>query len=121
MRRNALYGGSVDGHQQLQVVPPEYSQELEMLLGLPHCHCHVVCSGKVLSDLQSQVTNRVDPVHSVPIYVQWGGGPTLLFLKSRLISFVLWCSDGGCSPNTIVLVCLPPLCSQIYHSFNSIL
>lgn len=92
MRRNALYGGSVDGHQQLQVVPPEYSQELEMLLGLPHCHCHVVCSGKVLSDLQSQVTNRVDPVHSVPIYVQWGGGSHSAFseVQTDIFCFVVF-------------------------------
>ncbi len=38
VRQNALNGGALGGHQQLllQSVPSESSQEVELLLGLPH-------------------------------------------------------------------------------------
>lgn len=61
-----LYGGSVEGNQQLllQIVLPEHSQEVESLLSPLHHHCGVGSPGQFIIDLHTHEFRGVDPFHT---------------------------------------------------------
>ena len=70
--QHAFNGAAVEGHQQflLQVVFPEYSQEMESLLGLLD---HVVGVGSprgVLCDVCPQELENRNPLHTIPVNVE---------------------------------------------------
>ena len=89
VRQDALHGGSVEHHQQplLQVVLPEDSQEVELLLGLLY-HRRGVDSPREVVEICTprNLKEWTLSTHS-PLIVS-GARSALPFLKSMIISFV---------------------------------